>query len=288
MAIVKGIREKVHLPIYDSLSVKPGKQLGETAPSRVLKFFVDVQKKTKLETNLQSSSLLPHNNTFEVRAMGVVISDLPPVFPDDVEVEIPRTSRRTVPSGLKTNLPRAMELVELARANPLLTTSLSVDINGAEVASGATGAVAITLAARDLEAEILKLKKGPSKEQVRPSAAGTVIGKVIYNTVTTLYVGEKIMIQMPTWFFSAGGGPYSESTRLYTHGEPSPNATFRFAEPIFIDKQQNFRVELEIPDTDALKEIQRIYGPLNIWVVLDGDMTRNVRSKAGARPRAIR
>ena len=40
-----------------------------------LKFFVNVQGKTKLETNLQSASLLPHYNTFEARAMRVVISD---------------------------------------------------------------------------------------------------------------------------------------------------------------------------------------------------------------------
>ena len=85
------------------------------------------------------------------------------------------------------------------------------------------------------------------------------------------------MIQMPTWFFPAGAGPYSERGHITTHGEPSPTATFRFAEPIFIDKQQNFRVEIEIPDTDTLKEIQQIYGPLNIWVVLDGYMTRDVQ-----------
>jgi hypothetical protein len=85
------------------------------------------------------------------------------------------------------------------------------------------------------------------------------------------------MIQMPTWFFPAGAGPYSEAAKFTTHGEPSPTATFRFAEPIFIDKQQNFRVEIEIPDTDVLKELQKIYGPLFIWVVLDGYMVRDVQ-----------
>ena len=85
------------------------------------------------------------------------------------------------------------------------------------------------------------------------------------------------MIQMPTWFFPGGAGPYSEKANVTTHGKPTPLATFRFAEPIFIDKQQNFRVEIEIPDTDTLKEIQSIYGPLNIWVVLDGYMTRDVQ-----------
>ena len=85
------------------------------------------------------------------------------------------------------------------------------------------------------------------------------------------------MISMPTWFFPAGAGPYSETGKFTTHGEPSPNATFRFAEPVYIDKQQNFRVEIEIPDTDTLKDIQQIYGPMNIWVVLDGYMTRDVQ-----------
>src|SRR5438034_4399908 len=82
MAAVQGIREKVHLPIYDSLHVASGTQFREYVKSSTIKFFVDVQRKTKLETNLQSASLLPHFNTFEARAMRVVISDLPPEFPD--------------------------------------------------------------------------------------------------------------------------------------------------------------------------------------------------------------
>jgi hypothetical protein len=99
----------------------------------------------------------------------------------------------------------------------------------------------------------------------------------VFNTVTTLFVGEKIMIEMPTWFFPGGAGPYSFSSKVISHGEPSPTATFRFAEPIFIDKQQNFRVEIDVPDSDVLKEIQKIYGPLFVWVVLDGYMTRDVQ-----------
>src|SRR5215472_18947319 len=83
MAVVKNIKEKVHLPIYDSINVEPEKQLREVESSSTLKFFVNVQNKTKLETNLQAASLLPHYNTFEARAMRVVISDLPPQFPDD-------------------------------------------------------------------------------------------------------------------------------------------------------------------------------------------------------------
>jgi hypothetical protein len=70
MAAVQGIREKVHLPIYDSLQVESEKQLREFVKSSTIKFFVDVQLKTKLETNLQSASLLPHFNTFEARDAG--------------------------------------------------------------------------------------------------------------------------------------------------------------------------------------------------------------------------
>jgi hypothetical protein len=87
MAVVQGIRERVHAPLYDSLKVDPEDQLRKQESSGTLKFFVNVQNKTKLETNLQSSSLLPHYNTFEARAMRVVISDLKPAFPSDVSKE---------------------------------------------------------------------------------------------------------------------------------------------------------------------------------------------------------
>src|SRR5919106_3217022 len=91
MAVVQGVKEKVHSPIYDSLNIEPEKQLRDVETSSTLRFFVNVQGKTKLETNLQSASLLPHYNTFEARAMRVVISDLPPEFSEDVEVEIDGT-----------------------------------------------------------------------------------------------------------------------------------------------------------------------------------------------------
>jgi hypothetical protein len=85
MAVVKGIKEKVHLPLYDSLFVRPRRQLREVESSSVLKFFANVQGKTKLETNMQSASLLPHWNTFEARALRVVISDLPAKRAEEVE-----------------------------------------------------------------------------------------------------------------------------------------------------------------------------------------------------------
>lgn len=296
MAIVQGIREKVHLPIYDSLTVEPGKQLREAETGSILRFFVDVQKKTKLETNLQSASLLPHYNTFEARAMRVVISDLPPEFPDGSDKEPKSKSKKfdvlrptdnpdepaeadyevTIEMGVKA----LMELLEEAREKKG-TIELLVKEPGVIVPTGAPvqDRDFIELSIADLEEVIETLDKvAPPIEQIRPNnGEGTVIGKLIYNTVTTLYVGEKIMIQMPTWFFPAGAGPYSEKASITTHGEPSPTATFRFAEPIFIDKQQNFRVEIEVPNTDTLKEIQKIYGPMNLWVVLDGYMTRDVQ-----------
>src|SRR5215471_11682525 len=83
MAVVRGVLEQVHFPLYDAVTVDPQQQLRDVEGSSTLKFFVNVQGKTKLETNLQSASLLPHYNTFEARALRVVISDLPPEFPDD-------------------------------------------------------------------------------------------------------------------------------------------------------------------------------------------------------------
>jgi hypothetical protein len=280
MAIVQGIKEKVHLPIYDSLSVDGAEQLRDKEATSILKFFVNVQNKTKLETNLQSASLLPHYNTFEARAMRVVISDLPPEFSDKFDIDLEGTvaSGTATNKTLKTDIQRAMELLDEAREATTGKARVEIDGQGNEVDPPTGGNTQLDLTEDDIIPALEDDKRGPSKEQISPNnGAGTIIGKIIYNTVTTLYVGEKIMIQMPTWFFPAGAGPYSEKGNFTTHGQPSPMATFRFAEPIFIDKQQNFRVELEIPDTDTLKEVQKIYGPFNIWVVLDGYMTRDVQ-----------
>ena len=278
MAVVQGVKEKVHLPIYDSLTVEREKQLRDAESSSTLRFFVNVQGKTKLETNLQSASLLPHYNTFEARAMRVVISDLPPEFSQDVNVDVEGDPATPV---VKTDLKRAMELLGEARESDPQETEVTVDTTTGEESDATSGVTTVTLTVADLEDAISAIepeRQQPPKEQISPNnGAGTLISKLIYNTVTTLYVGEKIMIQMPTWFFPAGAGPYSEASKFTTHGEPTPTATFRFAEPIFIDKQQNFRVEIEIPDADVQKEVQKIYGPLFIWVVLDGYMTRDVQ-----------
>lgn len=321
MAVVQGIKERVHLPLYDSLNVEADKQLREVENTGVFKFFMNVQNKTKLETNLQSASLLPHYNTFEARAMRVVISDLPPEFPhnpkvksegwdvlDDDDRRIDGAGKvegiqnsgfdgnKVVTADLDIGLDRLVELLREARASDDGYAALDLDerdeddkelvtLEAADKSTVDLDAVidaggVIWLSVSEIEGLIDELpeRNRPIKEQLSNSdAAGSLISKLIYNTVTTLYVGEKIMIQMPTWFFPAGAGPYSEAGKFATHGEPSPTATFRFAEPIFIDKQQNFRVEIEVPESDTLKEIQKIYGPLNIWVVLDGYMTRDVQ-----------
>lgn len=319
MAVVQGIREKVHLPLYDSVSVDAEKQLSDIEKSGTLKFFVNVQGKTKLETNLQSASLLPHYNTFEARALRVVISDLPPKFPAEetaksdedfdvtdedglffvlsatsgVLVETSASSANAFTASIELGIDRLVDLYREAKGNVEdQSTDLDVDDddveiiapNGSPADDPTISAIAdlggaVTLSVGDIEDLIDSLdKKAPPKEQLDPNnGSGTVIGKLVYNTVTTLFVGEKQMISMPTWFFPAGAGPYSETGKFTTHGEPSPNATFRFAEPIYIDKQQNFRVEIEIPESETVKEIQRIYGPMNIWVVLDGFMTRDVQ-----------
>ena len=348
MARVQGLQEKVHLPIYDSIKVDPGKQLFDVEKSGTLKFFVDVQGKTKLETNLQSASLLPHYNTFEARSMRVVIGDAPAEFPDeetlseqpggntDENLEItdddllpffidpankiaiftreatpaivaqepgfdPNSHPQQLLANIKLTLSDVVELIREARESDDGEALLSpedaevalVKVDGAGTATPITGPAAEEVALKVAEfggsiaiplgwledyLELLEEKEVPLEQQIEPNnGGGTLIGSFIYNTVTGLFVGEKLMMQMPTYFFPAGAGPHSESGGFTTHGEPSPMATFRFAEPVCIARQQNFRVEIEVPDTDVLKQLQRIYGPFQIWVILDGYMTRDVQ-----------
>src|SRR5215204_3688618 len=222
MAIVQGIREKVHLPIYDSLSVEPRKQLREAEPSRTLKFFVDVQKKSKLETNLQSASLLPHYNTFEARAMRVVISDLPPVFPAKVRMKqltfdvtdgdnngilvdadgaVSTGGGAAVKAEIELALDRLMELVREASNNDEACARIEIDEDDVSLTAlglnaGATvnvegvadagGRIILDLTEIDDAIAEIDERERPLKEQVhRNNGAGTVIGKLIYNTVTT-------------------------------------------------------------------------------------------------------
>jgi hypothetical protein len=307
MAVVQGIREKVHLPIYDSFVIPPEKQFRDIVNSNTIKFFVDVQGKTKLETNLQAASLLPHYNTFEARAMRVVISDLPPEFPDDRELEFVchpcaeeaaepaapevekgkvtarRSSRRrgiqqagVHHQRVRATVTQIIKLLQEARQAHDCTADVCHENGKLTPCCCEEPKCYVTM--EQLERVLAANQADPPLEQLFPNnGCGTLIGKIIFNTVTSLYVGEKTMIEMPTWFFPGGAGPFSETGNFTTHGEPSPLSTFRFAEPVFIDKQQNFRVEILIPDTEVLREVQKIYGPLTIWVVLDGFMTRDVQ-----------
>ena len=319
MAVVQGVRERVHLPIYDAIAVGGGEQLRDVVGNGVLKFFMDVQGKNKLETNLQSASLLPHYNTFEARALRVVISDLPPQFDregddsataggqeflvaddDDGQFNDAGAALGAGEEPVTASLEgfSRIALIDLlleARASEDGFAQLTVFDEGVTIdgLAGDEAAVEAALVSIDDLGGSVWLSEDdvrdmlddigprviPLNEQLDAggSASGSLVGRIIYNTVTTLYVGEKVMIQMPTWFFPAGAGPYSDGGPHITHGEPSPMATFRFAEPIFIDKQQNFRVEMEVPDSDTLGDLNRIYGPLFIWVVLDGYMTRDVQ-----------
>src|SRR5438094_6231466 len=124
MAVVQNIKEKVHLPIYDCVNVDAGKQLRSVESSSTLKFFTNVQGKTKLYTNLQSASLLPHYNTFEARAMRVVISDLEPEYSEDVDADVTGTPATPV---LHTSLKRVMELRQELQERGADDTKVFVD-----------------------------------------------------------------------------------------------------------------------------------------------------------------
>ena len=215
MAKVQGVKEKLHSPLYDAFFVKEEKVGSDfkkftdfmTDP-RVIRFFVDVQNKTKLETNLQASGVLPSLNTFEARALRVVVSNLRPTE-----------------------------------------------------------------------------SKGSTGTTTAPRTSGNesaILADLIYNSVTSLIVGEKIMIEMPTFWFPSGAG-VSPGLTVSNHGEPDPTATFRFAEPVSIEPQQSFRVEMAfpqgIPGVNPVddKKLAHVTGPLRIWVVLDGYLTRDVQ-----------
>ncbi|NOT63989.1 MAG: hypothetical protein HOP19_27560, partial [Acidobacteria bacterium] len=297
MAVVNGIREKVHMPLYDAITVKKAEQWRKEQGSSTLKFFVDVQGKTKLETNMQSASQLSHYNTFEARAMRVVMSDLPPEFSDEVIAEtdedtsfdvfddsenenqfffdtannkvgavdlsntavLAQTETGFVQAGsspieadVEISLDQLVKLLQEARDSDDGYAALfpddeeiSLSANGNELSAAAVEWVAdhggtIWLSVADLEALIEEIdeRERPLLFQTEKETSVTkFINKFIYNTVTTFYVGEKIMIQMPTYYFPSGAGALNGHSA--THGEPDPMATFRFAEPINIAKQQN-------------------------------------------------
>src|SRR5262245_27150397 len=264
MAVVKGVKELVHQQLYDAVFVKPGRRLGEILTSNVLRFFQDVTGKTKLLTNMQAASLLPHWNTYEAHALRVVISDLPPVVSENVTIRLEvfvvdcagqpsgnrkvelgnfklthfvEFTRRIESSELKAlrlsrdelkNLGLTVEVIPPDQTDPPLAQNEFVEITRTTLKE------AVDKFGRDVI---------PTTEQIFPNNGfGGLIGKFIYNTVTTFNVGEKIMCQVPTRFLPAGAGPYSGDSNVTTQGYQSQQATFRFAYAVKIDAQQNFRV----------------------------------------------
>ena len=206
MAKVEGLKEKVHYSLYDAFFVPAPPATGAAptfktsmADPRVIRFFVDVQNKTPLETNMQAAGTLPSQNSYEVRAMRVVVSSLLP-RKDDPKIEKARLS-----------------------------------INEPEI-----------------------------------------LGLLLYGSVTSLIVGEKIMIQQPTFGFPSGGGPAAGLASVATNGIADPSAIFKFAEPVPITAQQNFRVEMQFP-RDIPDGLAEVHGPLRVWVMLDGYLIRDVQ-----------
>lgn len=235
MGKYQGVKEKLHYPVYDAFFV-PGEPTQKTfmetmTDPRMVRFFVDVQNKTKLETNLQSSGVLPSLNTFEARALRVVVS---PCIAGDEESKV----------------------VEIA------------DRYCEKIRPRDTSEEQKEQARKTLQAEIA--------EECDRSAADKILAELVYNSVTTLLVGEKIMIEMPTYFFPSGAGVFPGSGKISNHGEPDPMATFRFAEPVIIEPQQNFRVEMLFPQ-GVPKILSNVKGAFRIWVVLDGYLTRDVQ-----------
>ncbi len=192
MARVSGMKEKLHMPLYDAFYVENGKfeDAMKAVDPRKLRFFVDVQNKTRLETNQQAAGVLPSLNSYEARALRVIVSS-----------KVKGTDKYGNPEFL---------------------------------------------------------------------------ADLIYNSVTTMLVGEKVMIETPTFWFPAGAGVSPGNGTVTNHGEPDPTATFRFAEPVFIESQQNFRVEISFP-RDVPPQMKSTTGPLHIWIVLDGYLTRDVQ-----------
>ena len=234
MARVQGVKEKLHSPLYDAFFVPgivgptPAKKFSDVMTDpRAIRFFVDVQNKTRLETNLQASGVLPSLNNFEARALRVVIS----------------------------NPPCLIEPAAILEAGNKFCAGYDEQSKDAGV---------------EFVEEIQELCSQSCAQ------LSSIVAELIYNSVTTLLVGEKTMIEMPTYFFPAGAGVSPGNGVVINHGEPDPTATFRFSEPVIIEPQQNFRVEIVFP-RDVPKIVAESLGPLRIWVVLDGYLTRDVQ-----------
>ncbi len=200
MAKIEGFLEQVHWSLWDAVRVAEETVFEDALTDpRVIRFFVDNQSKTKLETNMQAAGVLPSQNTFLIHTMRVVMSSV-------------------------------------------------------------------------------HFKKGDSAQEKAKLVVEEpeILAALIYNTTTTLFVGEKVMFEGPTFMFPSGAGVQSGFPTVVNHGVCDPSAIFRFAEPVPIDKQQNFRVELAFP-RGVPPRLASVKGPLHVWVVLDGYLKRDVQ-----------
>jgi hypothetical protein len=216
-------KEKIHWTLYDAAPAVPREEEEDAdgnfgfqrilGSGNVLSFFQDLQRKTKLETNMEASGLLSRNS-YEIRALRIVIAPLP----QEDDGEAPPDE---------------------------------------EPADG-------NLVAGDL---------GSSEFNAQ------VIEEFIYNSVTTLRVGEKLYIEAPTFLFPAGAGASGFSGNgesSFSHGEANPMATWRFAEPIVIPPQQSFRLEISFPR--GLQTLSNLGNSMiRVWAILDGYLTRDVQ-----------
>jgi hypothetical protein len=232
MATLPGIKEKVHLPLYDAFVVPgPSQTFGQAVgPEQRLRFFVDIQQKTRLETNLQAAGVLPHTNSFEIRAIRLVVSS---------------------PAGLAVLQDRCRSILDAAVK--LTQFRRRDDWN-------------ISAFCQILTSHLAAIQE----------TAALALAELIYSAILSLIVGEKVMLEMPAFWFPAGAGVGPGNGLTANHGEPDPQATFRLAEPIFIEARQNFRVELTFPQ-GILAQLAATPGPLRVWVILDGYLTRAVQ-----------
>lgn len=284
MARVSGVKEKIHSPLYDAFFV-PGVKNGTGAKTfkdvmtdpRVIRFFVDIQNKTRLETNLQAAGVLPSLNTFEARAMRVVASTscVPQAALRHPEVENTIISRAKVyPAHTPPAVPTEQEINELVNPIRAAIEKFAGPVNFNEYIRSAIVAAAETYKVTDNER--LLINQVVAAFEASCEASSTFLSELIYNSVSTLLVGEKTMIEMPTFWFPSGAGVTPGNGSVTNHGEPDPMATFRFAEPVTIEPQQSFRVEMQFPQ-DVPRAVATAAGPLRIWVVLDGYLTRDVQ-----------